>query len=149
MKIIFVCTGNTCRSPMATALFRQAVNEAGRTDIEVSGAGLAAFEGQAAADAAIRIMREDYGLDLTDHRAKNLTVDMCSEADYIFTMTESQADALRRYLPIKVKAEITSLGKFCQGKGCDIADPYGGDDKVYRAVAGELKQLVTVALTKI
>src|SRR5260370_7061782 len=84
--VLFVCTGNVCRSPMAEGLFRQAVQ--GRNDYRVLSAGLGAMEGQPPSPHAVQAVKE-LGIDISTQRSRMLTPDLVSQADYIFGMTHS------------------------------------------------------------
>lgn len=86
-KILFICTGNTCRSSMAEVLFKKLTKEKGIEDIKVISAGLSAFTGDKASPNAIQVMKE-MGLDLSNHRARSLEPSLINEADLILTMTQ-------------------------------------------------------------
>lgn len=94
--VLFVCTGNTCRSPMAAALFNQA---AGDTGYRAESAGLAAFHGDPATDAAIRVMANLGYSDLSGHRSRALSPWLVDQAEWILTMTAAQALTLRQIFP--------------------------------------------------
>ncbi|SFS34657.1 low molecular weight protein arginine phosphatase [Marininema halotolerans] len=84
-KVLFVCTGNTCRSPMAAAMFEKMAEEAGY-DVNVRSAGVSAFPGGTASEHAIKVLR-GRGIDGTLHRSSPLTREWVEWADHIFTMT--------------------------------------------------------------
>src|SRR5206468_63686 len=89
--ILFVCTGNVCRSPMAEGIFRQAVR--GRGDFRVWSAGLGAMEGQPPSPYAVQAVGE-LGIDISNQRSRMLTLDLVQQADYIFGMTHSHIDTV-------------------------------------------------------
>lgn len=96
--ILFVCTGNTCRSPMAEAVLRHLAEEEGRDDIVVESAGLAAWPGAPASDYAIQALAE-AGIDLRGHRARQLTREMVERAHLVLTMTWDQKEAVLKLVP--------------------------------------------------
>ncbi len=122
MKALFVCTGNTCRSPMAAALWN-------RLGGEGASAGLHAREGEPANVHACRVM-EEMGLDLTGHRAKNITEAMVRDADAVLCMTGAHAAALAERFPA-LKRKIRPMP-------LEIPDPFGGDLEDYRTCADRL-----------
>lgn len=134
--VLFVCTGNTCRSPMAAALFNQA---AGGTGYRAESAGLAAYSGDPATDAAIRIMANLGNPGLISHRSRALTPWLVDQADWILTMTAAQALTLRQIFPGHA-AKIRTLGEMT-GQG-QVSDPFGGDDDVYLATALQLQNMI-------
>ena len=125
-KIVFVCAGNTCRSPMAEKLFADLLLRRGSgVDYEVSSAGLAASDGDSAMSCASEAVAE-MGLSLTSHRSRLCRVQELREAALVVTMTESQRQALAPYLDAD---KLVCLGSFGGG---DIGDPYGNNIAVYR-----------------
>ena len=125
--IIFVCTGNTCRSPMAQGLFRVLAEKYGLRDVECTSCGLAAYTGMPVTANAVRAAAE-FGADISAHRARALTEYLLSEGDLFVCMTQHHADLLRKYLPAE---------KICV-LGGGIADPYGGELEDYRNCAAQI-----------
>ena len=122
-KVIFICTGNTCRSPMAQGLFQHLLQEKGIKDIEVTSAGTAANDGEPVSENAVAVLGE-LGIDISAHRAKGLDDQILKEADLIFTMTKYQALTIL-LLNVANKDKIKTIKN-------GIPDPYGGNIEEYR-----------------
>ncbi|NLY53947.1 MAG: low molecular weight protein arginine phosphatase [Firmicutes bacterium] len=110
MKILFVCTGNTCRSSMAQALLEHLAKEQGLTQLEVRSAGLAADPGAKAAVHAEKALQE-LDIDLSHHRAQNINADLVAWADLILTMTRRHKEAVLRSFP-EAEAKVYVLKEF-------------------------------------
>ena len=128
-ELIFVCTGNTCRSPMAEGLFRALDGEA-RTGLHASSAGLFAHEGLPASEYAEQAAQE-LGADLSGHRARQLTPELARQARYLVCMTAAHYDRLVQAMPW-AQEKVGPLAPR------DVADPFGGTLETYRACAAQL-----------
>lgn len=112
-RILFVCLGNTCRSPMAAALGRAYLAGRGVAGVEIASAGEAAFTGDPAPREAQQAL-EGYGLSLADHRAQLLTEEMVAVADLVLVMSLAQRDRLRRRWP-QYAGKIFALKEYAAG----------------------------------
>lgn len=128
MKITFVCTGNTCRSPMAEGIFKKIISEKNLDGITCSSCGIYAYPGDAATPEAVQAAK-DLGADISNHRSRAFTPYITDETDLFVCMTESHAAAIKNIAP---QADVTVLGG-------GIADPYGGDSEIYSACASEIQ----------
>jgi RpiB/LacA/LacB family sugar-phosphate isomerase len=137
-KVLFICTGNVCRSPMADGLLKHMLR--GRNDVQVVSAGLGALDGATATDAAIEVMAE-LGIDISSHVSQPLNSDLVRQADYIFTMTRQQQDMIHALYP--AAAEKTFLVREFEEAGTaenkDIADPIGQPLEVYRRTRDQIR----------
>lgn len=141
MLVLFVCTGNTCRSPMAEGIFRQLVaermgcasNEVEDRGVRVMSAGLAAMMGGPAAREAINVCAES-GIDLKGHESQPVTANLVRHADLILAMTRSHRNALLAEWP-----DASDRVKLVHRSGLDIADPIGGSPEVYRQCAAQIR----------
>jgi glycine hydroxymethyltransferase len=135
--VLFVCTGNVCRSPMAEGLLRHALKS--DPNVRVFSAGLGALDGQPATEAAVEVMAE-LGVDISRHKSQSLRVPLVEQADFIFTMTRQQQDAIQAIYPMA--AEKTFLLREFEDVeviGKDIADPIGQPVEVYRRTRDQIR----------
>jgi protein-tyrosine phosphatase len=141
MLIVFVCTGNTCRSPMAEAIMRRLVSERLGCTIEqleergviIASAGISASPGGGAAPEAIEVMQK-RGLDLTRHESQPLSDKLVRHADLVLTLTGAHRQAVIRRWP-----EATSRTVVLRMDGTDIDDPIGCPLDVYVNCAQEIE----------
>lgn len=142
--VLFVCSGNTCRSPMASALLRDALADRPEDGIstEVRSAGASAFGGSPASPEAIEAMAR-LGIDLTTHRSAALTRELVRNAERVYTMTEAHRLAV---LTLDPTADDRVLPLDPEG---DVPDPYGGDIDQYVQTAERLLRLVKSRLAEL
>lgn len=148
MLILLVCTGNTCRSPMAEALMRKCIAEKlgppsktekdsrDNTAIEVLSAGISASPGCAASPEAVEIMKQ-YGLDLSGHGSQPLTEKLVQHADLIYTLTSVHRHAILERWPA-----ATGRTHCLRPDGGDVDDPIGAGIDIYRRCAAQIEQAV-------
>nr|MBC7245082.1 low molecular weight protein arginine phosphatase [Chloroflexota bacterium] len=145
--VLFVCTGNVCRSPMAAGFFYdKLVQERMDGCVRVRSAGIWALEGQPASAYALQVMGE-HGLDISAHRGRNLTQADVDEADIILVMTKRHAEIINRDFANSV-GKVRLLSEMA-GEPYDIQDPYGGSLLEYRRTAAELADLIELGYGKI
>lgn len=141
MNILFVCTGNTCRSPMAAAIM------AGRDiqGVEVKSAGVFAMPGSEASSQAREVLKEK-GLP-AEHRSSQVSDQLVEWADYIFTMTAQHKMLLENSYPQSMGKTYTLKG-FAEQSG-EVSDPYGGSVATYRETFEELQEVIESIVKKI
>jgi len=144
-KIIFVCTGNTCRSPLAQVFTKSVLKELNE-EWEVESAGVAVFAEKAASESA-RLVAAEYGLDLSGHISRQLMISHLHEADLVLAMTGNHVRAINQRYP-DFKQKICALKEFLGDSG-DVTDPFGGDLNIYRASSRELRDLTVRLVEKL
>ena len=139
MKILLVCTGNTCRSPLAEVILRRALQDAGVADAEVSSAGTGAWIGEPASEGAYLVGLE-RGLDLADHRARLLSEKLVAESDLILVLARGHR---KKVEGLGGGAKARLFGEFAglTGDAAEVPDPVGGPIEGFRRVADQIETM--------
>ena len=137
LKLLFICTGNTCRSPMAEGLAREMLGDS----FQVGSAGLAAYGGESASTHALEVLKEQ-NVDISSHRSRRICVELMADYDWIIPMTQAQEDALKRLFP-QYAGKTRYIGNWGDRKR-DVLDPWGGSLDVYRRTAQEIGELLSI-----
>ncbi|RME96113.1 MAG: ribose 5-phosphate isomerase B [Verrucomicrobia bacterium] len=146
--VLFICTGNVCRSPMAEGLFRHLTAGSGR--FRARSAGVGAVAGLPPSPHAVTAMRE-LGIDISDIRSQPLTRELLDEADYVFGMTESHVDAVALMYPQAIEKTflLTHFEEDLEPEERNIADPIGGSLEVYRLCRDQIHRAIQTMLKHI
>jgi len=146
-RILIVCTGNVCRSPMAVGLLRRRLAEDGLAgEIIVESAGTWGLDGEPASGYALQVMAE-RGVDISDHRARSLSRSDIERADLILTMEERHRRQIFHAQPTALQ-KVFLLSEMA-GEHDDVEDPYGLSLEEYRLCADELERLISLGYDEI
>jgi protein-tyrosine-phosphatase len=146
-NILFVCTGNTCRSPLAEGIARAELARRGWQHVHAASAGVAARPGDGASEFAVSVAAR-HGVPLDAHRSQPLTRERVEWADLILAMGASHLSSVQR---LGGAEKVLTLGDFVSGadEGYSVRDPFGGPEDVYEATYHELHRLISGALDRL
>ena len=148
VHILFVCSGNTCRSPLAEAIARRLVEETGTDGVDVSSAGTFALEGGCASSGSLEVAREN-GLDLESFTTRRLTSELLERADLVLVMEPGHRSGVLGLSPV-ADTKTKLLGELAGFKGPDavVADPFGGTLDSYRRTYQKIEKFVREGFPK-
>jgi protein-tyrosine-phosphatase len=140
MNVLLVCSGNTCRSPLAEGMLRARLRVRGLDGITVASAGTGASEGAPASEGSYLVGLE-LGIDLSAHRSRALTPELTRSADLILTMSRSHRERVR---DLGAGDRVHLLGEYAgfTGAAAEVPDPYGGELGDYRATHDRLAPML-------
>jgi protein-tyrosine phosphatase len=150
-RVLFVCTGNTCRSPLAQALCVKLLadllgcrmDEVAGRGYRVQSAGLAAMAGLEASPEAIETA-SSLGADLREHRTQPLTLDLLAQADLLYAMTRAHLQLLH-----SLRIEVGPRPQLLSPRDEDVSDPFGADAEAYRGCADQIRMALQERLAEI
>lgn len=145
--VTFVCTGNTGRSPMAEALAKDYVKKHD-LNIVVQSRGVNVDPNETAPEQGTVTILKQRGIDISTHKATQLTKEDITKSDYVLTMTQKHKDKILTQYP-DAKGKVYTLAEFSTDNNEDLSDPYQQPLEAYKKVGSQLDKFLPLALNKI
>jgi protein-tyrosine-phosphatase len=150
-QIVFICTGNICRSPMAEGILRDSLSPQALTASRVVSAGVGAVAGLPPSDHSVTACAEE-GIDISAHRSRPISRQMLRDSDLILTMEDHHAEAVKTLAP-DLSDRVELLARYGAADGDEpvtgIPDPIGGELEEYRAARDQIREQILAALPRI
>ena len=142
LNIVFVCTGNICRSPMAEGFLRHKWNEMGRDDLNVSSMGIHGLDDSPATEYAQEVC-EEHGVDISSHRSRSLVGDELQKADFIFCMEPIHKKFVQTFFPWhRDRVFLLAAWPKKETRKSFISDPMGGSYEDYQRIFGIIRSYI-------
>lgn len=153
MKIMFICTGNICRSAMAEKMLKKKLEDKQKTDIEVYSCGVHAQNGDIPTYEAKEVMKDEYEIDMRGHRATNILNSNVKEMDLVLCATVSHKVAVLDIYP-ELEGKVFTMKEYVlydreYHDKVNIKDPWGYDIETYRSCVAEIEECLNLLLEKI